>query len=516
MPREILAAAQIGFPLLSLVVALPLLAAAAIPFVRSEARARKLALAAAGLELALTALVVACFRPGTADLQLAERYPWIPTLGAEIHLGVDGLSVLFLPLTALLILLVLLASWSPAQGGRRGYLAALLALEGAMVGIFTALDLALLFVFWELMLVPTYFLVATFGVGPDRRRAAFKLMVFMLGGSAPLLLGFLLLALSHREALAAAGQPAAWTFDYLALLATPAPAHVQPAIFFLLLAAFAVKSPIFPLHTWLPQVIMDGPIGVAVMFTGIKVGAYGMLRLLLPLTPAASVAYLDLIAALAGIGVVYGALIALVQPNLRRMLVFSSLSHVGMVVLGVTSLKTQGLEGAVLQMVNMAFISGGLALVTGILHARTGSSEMAALGGVARRAPRLAATFFLVGAASIGVPGTGGFAGEHLILLGAFRANPWLAAVGLLGAVLGAAYFLNSFARTMLGPITQPAVADMEDLRPRERIVAAVLALGVLGVGLYPAPIVRLARPTLEALSQRVEMEARGPLSSRR
>ncbi|HZF52737.1 MAG TPA: NADH-quinone oxidoreductase subunit M [Polyangiaceae bacterium] len=417
----------------------------------------------------------------------------------ERTVGVDGLSVLFLPLASLLTLLVIVSAWSGVPR-LRGQLVALFGLHSTFIGVFCALDMALFFTFWELMLIPSYFLIGSFGVGPERRRAAVRYVTYMLVGSAPVLLAIVLLAASAR------GPQGAYAFDYVALLKTSLPPRLQTWIFFLLLFGFAVKGPLFPFHTWLPSTLMESPFGMGVMLVGVKLGAYGIIRFVLPLAPEASARHMGILSVLGAVGIVYAALIALAQPNLRRMLAFSSVSHVGFVMVGLASMTHQGMQGAVLQMITMGLVSTGLLFAVGFLYSRLGTSDLSSMGGLAARAPVLTLFFFLIGLASIGLPGTAGFVGEHLILLGTFRADWRVAAVALLGVILGAAYFFRHFERAFLGPITRPSANAIRDLRPREILVLASLSVIILCAGIYPRPLAAVTDSSVRALTARVRV----------
>ncbi|HLF96561.1 MAG TPA: NADH-quinone oxidoreductase subunit M, partial [Methylococcaceae bacterium] len=428
-----------GFPLLSLVIFLPLVAAAGLFFIDDATLARRAALVAALLELGLCLLPLLGLDTARGDMQFLEKRTWIASLDIHWQVGVDGVSALFLPLTALLTVLVMLASWTSISHMTRLYFALLLALESVTLGIFCALDLVLFFLFWELTLPAVFFLVSLWGVGPQRRFAAAKYTLMMLAGGVPLLFGFILLALGPGDG--------GLSFDYLHLLDHPPPPARQSLIFLLLLLGFAVKMPLFPFHVWLPRLAMEGPTGLAALLVGIKIGAYGILRFALPLAPAAAREQAGLLTLLGIAGALYGALLALSQGNLRRMLAFSSVSHVGLVLVGLAALNVQGVQGAVFQLANFTLITGGLFLLTGFLHHRLGTTDLIHLGGAARAMPLLASGFFVLGAASIGVPGTNGFAAEHLIVLGALQAHTGLGLAVLLAAVLGAAYFLEAFRR---------------------------------------------------------------------
>jgi len=473
------AADPISFPMLSLLILLPLAWALALPLLRGERAVRVVALAGAVLELVLALVMLLSLRPEVAGMQFVEQATWIPSLNVHYLLGVDGIAALFPPLTALLFCAVILASWTSIQLMPRLYFALLLALEGLTMGVFCALDLVLFFLFWELTLVPIYFLISLWGIGPERRYAATKYTLFMLVGGVPLLFGMILLGLHHPG-------PSGLSFDYRTLLEQPLPAPWQTPVFLLLFFGFAVKAPLFPFHTWLPTVLREGPVGLSALLVGLKLGVFGILRFALPLVPTAAREFFWLMTALGLIGLIYGALVALRQSNLRKMLAFSSISHVGLVIVGLAAMNIQGVQGAVLQLANFSMIAGGLMLMAGFLHHRLGSTDLASLGGLARPLPRLTALFLLLGMASIGLPGTNGFVAELLMLLGILQASPGVAVIALLGVILGAAYFLGFFQRAFLGPVTQPAVASAMDLRPRELLIASVMGLLVLAGGLLP------------------------------
>lgn len=479
------------FPLLSLTIAAPLLLALPVWLARDVVRARRLALAATLVTLALTLVVLARFDTATAGFQLVERASWIPTLNVHYTVGIDGLSVLFLPLTAVLFIGVVAASWTTVRVMPQLYFALLLLLEGITLGIFCATDTLLFFLFWELTLIPIYFLIGLWGIGPNRRYAAVKYTLFMLTGGVPLLFGFLLLAFHHAGA---AGVPAGLVFDYATLLSRPLDPGAQLAVFLLLLTGFAVKAPLFPLHTWLPTVAMEGPVAIAAIMTGLKLGAYGLIRFVVPLAPQAALDLHWLLAGLGAVGLLYGAVAAMAQTNLRRMLAFSSLSHVGLVVLGIASFNIQGIQGALFQLLNFTVVAGGLFLLAGFLHHRIGSTELVNLGGAARSMPLLASFFFLFGLAGMGVPGTNGFPAEHLLLLSALQTHTGAGLAALVGVILGAGYFLSLYRQAFLGPVRSAVVADAMDLRPRELAVAGLLATLILVLGFYPAAVLDLTR----------------------
>ena len=464
--------------------------------------ARGIALTTGLIGLGLAVLVLAAFDPGRADLQLVARTPWIPSLHIDYAVGVDGISVLFLPATVLLFLGVTLASWNSVRDLHRLYHSLLLLQAGATLGVFCAVDTVLFFLFWELSLVPLYFLVSLWGVGPHRVYAATKYTLIMLVGGVPLLFGFLVLAFNHA-AFSGAGLPGGLSFDLATLLNTPMPDQLEWAVFLLLFLGFAVKTPVFPMHTWLPLLSLEGPVAVVALLTGLKLGAYGLIRFAVPLAPAAAQELHWLLAGLGAFGLLYGAVAALAQTNLRAMLAYSSLSHVGLVLLGIASFNLQGVQGATLQLVNFTLVSGGLFLMTAFLQRRLGSTDLLALGGAARTMPLLASFFLFFGLASMGVPGTSGFPAELLILVSAIQTHTGAGLAALFGMVVGAGYFLNLYRRAFLGQVRLPAVAAASDLRPRELAVVLSFALLILVFGLYPALLLDVIRPAAEAWAAR-------------
>jgi len=513
--KEILAADQIGFPLLSALVVLPIAIAILLQCLRSESAQRQVALAGAILELALAVFVVIQFVPGTADIQFAERMAWMPGLGASLHFGVDGISVLFLPLTALVIVMTLICS--PPAGGRSGsrfYLTCIMLFEAINMGIFVSLDLVSFFVFWELALIPSYFLIRLWGLGPQRQYAAMKYVMYMLVGSAPLLIAIIMLNLNYNDAVEAGSAVAGQGFDLLSLMHVPVNPEIQTMLFFLMIAAFAVKGPVPPFHTWMPTVLMEGPIGMAIILVGLKLGVYGMLRFVVPIMPEATVEWSSLMTWLAVASVLYGGAIALVQSNLRRLLAFASVSHVGLIVLGLFSLNMQSMQGSLILMLHVGLTATVLMFLVGALLWRTGSSELSAFGGIARQAPRLAVTFFVMGIASIGMPGTSGFLGEFMVLLGASLRDGRLAAVAVLGVILSAGYFLWYYERAFFGPPGRN-VSKLSDLMPREFAMAAVMIALVFWAGVYPAPFLNITGGSVAALVEHVERRTGGTKQTR-
>lgn len=500
--NEMTASAQIGFPILSTMIFFPVFAALALRLISDETLARRAALAAAGIELLLAVLLLVGFVPGTAAFQYTEQHLWIQTIGASYHLGVDGISVLFIPLTAVITLMVMLLGGNGTRFMSKAYLSNILILQGVTMGIFASLDLILFYVFYELALVPLYLLIKLWGVGLQRQYASLKYMIYMLIGSAPLLVGIILLGIAYQN-----GAPAGTTFsfDLVTLMAAPAPAHMQELVFFLMLAGFAIKGPLLPFHTWMPSALMHGPVGAGIFLVGLKLGTYGLLRFVLPLLPDASLNWYWLVVGAGLASMVYAALIALVQQNLRRLLAFASISHVGLVMVGLFSMNANSIQGGLLMMVNMGLASTGLLFLTGVIYSRLGSSELSAMGGLARQVPRLAFFFFLFGVASIGLPGTSGFHGEFLTLMGAFLRHWEVAAIGVIGVILSAGYFLWYYERAFFGPISNRAVGAMRDLGRSETAVCSVVAALILAIGIYPTPVMNVSSASITALVTRIE-----------
>ncbi|RLJ16511.1 NADH-quinone oxidoreductase subunit M [bacterium endosymbiont of Escarpia laminata] len=486
-----------GVPLISLLILSLPIGAALIWLIPGSEGSRWVVLATALVDLVLATLILLGFDATQSGFQFVETASWIPSLNVHYKVGVDGVSVLFLPLTVLLFLGVILSSWTSVRTLPRLYYTLLLLLESATLGIFVSLDTILFFLFWELTLIPLYFLISFWGTGANRRYAAVKYTLFMLAGGVPLLFGFMLLAFNHAE-IAGATLPGGLVFDMETLLSQPLPAEMQTIIFLLLLAGFAFKTPIFPFHTWLPVVAMEGPIAVAALMTGLKLGAYGIIRFVVPMAPAAAQDFHWLLAGLGVIGILYGAMMAIAQTNLRRMLAYSSISHVGLVILGVASLNIQGIQGALFHLLNFTIVAGGLFILTGFLHHRTGSTDIISLGGVAQRMPLLTAFFFLFGLASMGVPGTNGFPAEFLVLVSALETHTGAGLAALFGVVLSAGYFLSIYRRAFLGPITSPVVDEALDLRHRELLVVSAMGLLILTAGLYPNAVLDLTRVASE------------------
>jgi NADH-quinone oxidoreductase subunit M len=484
-------------PILSTLLLLPLLGIVVI-WLNPLTKARLTTLITLGLALIPALATLFLHDSSSSDFQMVETYPWIVALDAHFRFGIDGFSAPFLPLTMLLFIAVTLASWNRIQNMPRIYYSLLLLFATATLGVFISIDTLAFFLFWELTLVPLYFLISLWGIGPHRRYAATKYTLFMLAGGIPLLLAFTVLAVNHAEIMGAT-PPSGLSFDYLILLDTPLHTGMETIVFLFLLIGFAVKTPLFPLHTWLPIVALEGPVPIAALLVGLKLGAYGLIRFAIPLAPNAALEFHWLLAGLGVIGILYGALAAMNQTNLRRMLAYSSMSHVGLVVLGIAAFNLQGLQGALFQLYNFVIIAGGLFLLTGYLHHRLGSTDLIHLGGAAQSMPLLAAFFMFLGLASLGIPGTSGFPAEFLILISALTTHTGAGLAALFGIILGAGYLLNSYRQSFYGPITDSQVRTAEDLRPRELVSMLVFALLVLLFGLFPGQVLYFTKATADA-----------------
>jgi NADH-quinone oxidoreductase subunit M len=467
-------------PLLSLLVLVPIAGLALVAFTsgRREEQIRRIALAASVVEFALTLLVWTRFASDSADFQFVERYSWIPAFGIDYFVGIDGISLFLVVLTGFLTPLALLSSWESVHQRVKEFAMVVLALESAMVGVFISLDLFLFYVFWDAMLIPMYFLIGIWGY--DRRvYAAIKFILYTMAGSVLMLIAILTLAYHGAEG----GTP---TFDLLKLYDMQLPGWLQFWGFLAFTIAFAIKVPIFPFHTWLPDAHVQAPTAGSVILAGVllKMGTYGFIRFAFPLFPDAALYFAPYLGVLAVIGIIYGALVAMVQPDLKKLVAYSSVSHLGFVALGISAINVQGMQGAVYQMLSHGVSTGALFLIVGMLSDRRHTRLIAEFGGLKKVLPKLTTAFLIVTLSSIGLPGLNGFVGELLILLGAFRWDPRYAAVAAVGVLLSAVYMLWMFQRVNYGPVTHEENVHLPDLTPRERwtlwpAVAMCIVMGV-------------------------------------
>jgi NADH-quinone oxidoreductase subunit M len=480
-----MASAGAGLPLVSLVIFLPLLGALLLAVLPRESRGLFGAAASfvAAIDLMLALALFAQYEPGRSGMQMIERVAWLPRLGIEYYVAIDGISLALVLLTCLLGLVTILFAWCSVTRSLRQHLVLLLALQTGLLGVFCALDLFLFFVFWEAGLIPMYLLIGKWG-GPQRIYATVKFVLYTMLGSAVMLAGILALAAMNREA---GSGP---TFDLLRLIETPVPPGAQTWLFISFVLAFAIKIPLFPFHTWLPDAHVESPTSGSVILAGVllKLGAYGLLRVAVPLYPDAAHRLLPMLAVLALIGIIYGALVAFAQRDIKSLVAYSSVSHMGLIVVGLASLSAIGWSGAVLHMVNHGLATGALFLVVGMIYDRRHTRRMDELGGLWRPMPVLGAFFLIVVLSSIGLPGLSGFVGEWLILLGAFEVRAGVAAVAATGLVLGAAYMLWMFQRVMYGPLSVDN-AGVRDLAAREILVLLPLVVSIIWIGVYPTTL---------------------------
>ena len=467
-------------PILSLLILLPLLGVVVCGLASDRATGRIMPLILA-LECFLAASALFMFdRTSEEGFQLLENHVWISSLNIRIMFGVDGISILFLPMTALMFTFVYRLTSHRCSG--RLYAALLLILMAATMGIFSALDTMLFFLFWELTLPPLFFLISRFGEAEDRQIAAMKYTLYMLAGGAMILFAFIMTAMAYANV---TGQ--GLSFNLPDLIQERMPEDVQRIVFFLLLLGFATKIPLVPLHTWLPKAAIDAPGQIAALLLGLKLGVYGLLRFLLPLVPDAVVEYQRLLAMAGAFSLVYGAVIALKQTNLRSLLAYAGLSHVGLVVMGIATLNEPGLQGAVMQLFNFTIVAFALMLLATLLHMRTGSTELLNLGGLAHTMPVFSALLVFFVLASIGAPLTSGFPAELLLLIGNFREHPGLGGTALVAAITVAAAMLNWMRRAIWGEAGKGTIRHLPDLLPAERRIMIFIAMLVLIIGLMPS-----------------------------
>ncbi|MFZ1905358.1 MAG: NADH-quinone oxidoreductase subunit M [Steroidobacteraceae bacterium] len=489
--------------LLSLMIWLPIAAGVVVLLLGDGGivAGRWLALGAALATLLLAVPLLSGFDTSTAAMQFPEKLAWIPRFRAYYALGVDGISVPLIVLTAFMTVPVVIAGWTVIESRPAQYYAAFLIMEGLMIGVFAATDALLFYFFWEAMLIPMFLIIGIWG-GPRRVYASIKFFLYTFLGSV-----FMLAALIYMYVKAG-------DYSIASLQALPLTLTEQRWIFLAFMLAFAVKVPMFPVHTWLPDAHVEAPTGGSVILAAImlKMGGYGFLRFSLPITPDASRELDLLVITLSLIAVIYIGFVALVQADMKKLIAYSSIAHMGFVTLGAFVLYEivrstgsvtgagMGLDGAVVQMVSHGLISGALFLCVGVLYDRVHSRQIADYGGVVNTMPVFAAFMVLFALANTGLPGTSGFVGEFLVIIASFRASFWYAALAAVTLILGAAYTLWMVKRVVFGPVTSPRVAALEDLNPREFIVLGALALAVLIVGVWPAPLLRIMQPTIHHL----------------
>ncbi|MCL4473950.1 MAG: NADH-quinone oxidoreductase subunit M [Actinobacteria bacterium] len=492
---------QIGFPILTLLTFLPAVGGLAILFMRGKPRLYKsLTLAVTGVNFILSLVLIFYFDRYSADMQFVEKVPWISSLGISYHMAVDGISVLLIMLTSLLSLIIVPASWNYIKDREMQFFAAFLFLETGMIGVFCARDLFLFYVFWEIMLIPMYFIIGVWG-GPRRIYAAIKFFLFTFAGSLLMLIAIVAIAY-----LARANQYATPVFDMDLLEKATFSYSVQIFAFLAFFIAFAVKVPMWPLHTWLPDAHVEAPTAGSVILAGVmlKVGGYGMLRLCIPLFPDAVVAIAPYILVLSLIAIVYGALVSLVQKDLKKLVAYSSVSHMGFVTAGIFALNVIGIEGGIMVMFSHGLLTGALFLMVGFMYERLHTREIADMGGLAGPFPVMAGFLLFFTLASLGLPGLSGFVGEFLSLVGLFTYNKAMAAVASIGIILAAAYLLWMFQRVMFTNLRDDKWYKFPDFSLRE--MASLLPLGFLAIwaGVYPNTFLQLIQPSATRITEKM------------
>ncbi|MBI1875152.1 MAG: NADH-quinone oxidoreductase subunit M [Acidobacteria bacterium] len=489
---------------LSSLIASPLVGALVLLLVenrdgRRDALVRGIALAASVLTFALTLAVWARFDPQQAGMQLVERRAWIPAFGIDYYIGVDGISLFLVVLTGFLTPLALLSSWEGVHRKVKSFAIFVLALESFMLGVFVALDLFLFYLFWDAMLIPMYFLIGIWGY--ERRiYAAVKFILYTMAGSVLMLVAIISLAYLHSV------EHGTYSFDLFRLYELRLSPSLQFWLFLAFALAFAIKVPLVPFHTWLPDAHVQAPTAGSVILAGVllKMGAYGLVRFAFPLFPDAAAFLAPHLAVLAVVGIVYGALVAMVQPDLKKLVAYSSVSHLGFVVLGIAAMNTQAVEGAIYQMLNHGVSTGALFIIVGMLSDRRHTRLIADFGGLKKVMPRLTAVFLIITLSSIGLPGLNGFVGEFLILLGAFRWNPRFATFAALGVILSAVYMLWMFQRVNYGEVTSHENARLSDLTGREWSAVGPAVVMAIVMGVFPTLFLRPMEPSVDELVRRV------------
>ena len=487
-------------PILSLLTFLPLIGALFIVTIRGEAdvvarNARAVALWTSGVNFLLSLYLWVKFDTSTAAFQFVEKATWMPAFGVSYHLGVDGISMLFVILATLLTPICVLASWESIKDRVKEYMIAFLILETMMVGMFAALDLVVFYIFFEGVLIPMFLIIGIWG-GPRRVYAAFKLFLYTLAGSVLMLIAMLAM---YKDA---------GTTDMTLLLVHNFPVDLQKWLWLAFLASFAVKVPMWPVHTWLPDAHVEAPTAGSVILAGVllKFGGYGFLRFALPMFPDASVYFTPLIYTLSIVAVIYTSLVALAQEDMKKLIAYSSVAHMGFVTVGAFTFNVQGIEGSIYQMLSHGVVSAALFLVVGVVYDRIHSRQISVYGGLVHRMPVYSLVFMVFMLASVGLPGTGGFVGEFLVLVGTFQADSWVAAFTATGVILGAAYMLYLYRRIIFGQLTKENLMKIADMTPREIAVFAPLLILTLWMGIYPSSFLDVMHASVDNLVARVEV----------
>lgn len=488
-------------PILTLLIFFPFFGGIGLLFIHREKvqAIKQAALVISLIEFVLCLPLWFMFDKTTHLMQFVERHSWIQLFNIEYYLGIDGISVLFVLLSALITILCILVSWESIETKVKEFFVSLLLLEGAMIGVFCALDFFLFYIFWEAMLIPMFLLIGVWG-GPNRIYAAIKFFLYTLVGSLLMLVGIITLYMKGGH-----------TFDILALAGNSYPIKMQLILFWAFFAAFAVKVPMWPVHTWLPDAHTEAPAAGSVVLAGIliKMGAYGFLRFSMPMLPDATTQMMIPMIVLSLIGIVYGGIICLAQTDLKRLIAYSSVSHMGFVTLGIFALNTQSVEGGILQMINHGVVTGALFLAIGMVYERTHTRVISDYGGLATNMPVFASFFLLFTLASVGLPGTNGFIGEFMILLGSFMTRPWAALIAASGLIIGAWYMLWLYQRIFFNPVND-RWNNIKPLNNREIITLMPMVILIFWIGLFPNTMLSFMHVSVAHLLDQVTGNAEG------
>jgi NADH-quinone oxidoreductase subunit M len=492
-----------NWPILSLTIFLPLAGAFAILLLRGEEsdvarNARWIALWTSLIDFAVSLVIWERFDPTRADFQMVENAAWMPDFNISYHLGVDGISLFFVILSTFLTPICVLASWTSITKRVKEYMIAFLVLETLMVGMFCALDFVVFYMFFEGVLIPMFLIIGVWG-GPRRVYAAFKFFLYTLLGSVLMLLAILAIYFTTG------------TMDIVEALSFNFAPVLQFWLWLAFFASFEVKVPMWPVHTWLPDAHVEAPTAGSVILAGVllKMGGYGFIRFSLPMFPDASAALAPLVYTLSVVAIIYTSLVALAQEDMKKLIAYSSVAHMGFVTIGIFTVTPEGLQGAMIQMLSHGVVSAALFLCVGVIYDRLHTREISRYGGLVENMPRYALAFMIFMLASVGLPGTSGFVGEFLSLVGAFQANTWVAVLATTGLILGAAYMLYLYRRVVFGKLTKDDVRAMLDLSPREILIFAPMIAVVIWMGIYPASFLKPIQPTISNLIEHVQVSQR-------
>ncbi|MBW2558755.1 MAG: NADH-quinone oxidoreductase subunit M [Deltaproteobacteria bacterium] len=471
-----------GMPILTLIVFLPLVGSIVVLFNRERMWVQTVSLVTALLSFITTLIPFWVFKSDVSSFQMQELIPWITSLGISYHLGIDGLSLFLLPLTSFLTVACILISWNHIKIKEQLYFVMFLWLEVGVLGVFVALDVFLFYIFWEVMLIPMFLIILIWG-SDNRRYAAVKFLIYTMAGSVFMLIAIIVMAFLNQN------MGSGFGFDLVDWIKLDIPFNLQAWLFVAFFVAFAIKVPLFPFHTWLPDAHVQAPTAGSAILAGIllKMGIYGMLRFCYPLFPEAVVYFTPTIIVLGLVGVIYGAFLAFAQTDLKKLVAYSSISHMGLIVVGIFALNATGIKGGIIQMVNHGLSTGALFILVGALYERTHTRDMDKLGGLATRVPVLATFFMIIVLSSIGLPGMNGFVGEVLLLLGAFKYKWWVGGLGATTLILGAVYMLWMYQRVMFEKERSCGDLIIHDFCLREKIVMVPIVLLIFFIGLFPS-----------------------------